>query len=299
MRTLNDSEKAEYIRAVKCTQSLPNITSFAGVQNRFDDFQAVHINTADLIHYVGHFLPWHRRFVSIYETTLRTECDYKGSIPYWDWTQDVKPGGNILNSPIFDPVTGFGGDGVPGTYDLPDNLPDSSSIMTTAFVGCVMDGPFSRENFIIHLGPGRLITSHCLVRGVDNKYDKFLNSEAVGRALSQPTFEKFRVELEGTPSIEHPNEHGSGHLVIGGDLSNLYSSPGDPIFFLHHSNLDRLWWSWEMMDPLRRLDDMSGKTVKSKETALEFLLHYDALGNTIPIRDVMDIRDFPLCYVYE
>lgn len=54
-----------------------------------------------------------------------------------------------------------------------------------------------------------------------------------------------------------------------------------------------------MTDPLHRLGDMSGKTVKSKELALDFLLHYDALGNTIPIRDVMDIRDFPLCYVYE
>ena len=133
---------------------------------------------------------------------------------------------SILASPIFDSMTGFGGDGVPGTYTLPSYLPPTSSIMASSFVGCVLDGPFARGNYTIHLGPGKLITSHCLVRGIDNKYDKFLSSEAVGRAMSQPTFEKFRVELEGTPTVEHPNEHGSGHLVVGGDLGNLYSSPG-------------------------------------------------------------------------
>jgi hypothetical protein len=31
--------------------------------------------------------------------------------------------------------------------------------------------------------------------------------------------------------------HGAGHYSVGGDNSDLYSSPNDPNFFLH-----RLWW---------------------------------------------------------
>ncbi|KAF9553245.1 hypothetical protein CPC08DRAFT_713919 [Agrocybe pediades] len=59
----------------------------------------------------------------------------------------------------------------------------------------------------------------------------------------------FRVELGEEDGL---SEHASGHLVIDGDLGNLYSSPRlvcssfilllDPLFFLHDANLDRLWW---------------------------------------------------------
>jgi tyrosinase len=44
------------------------------------------------------------------------------------------------------------------------------------------------------------------------------------------------AELEGTP-------HGNTHVFIGGDMSDMVS-PRDPIFFLHHCNIDRLWAQW-------------------------------------------------------
>jgi hypothetical protein len=67
---------------------------------------------------------------------------------------------SLLDSPIFDPITGFGGDGVPGTY-IPLNTANGVH-MPNSFVGCVQDGPFS--SYILSLGPGKLITDHCLVR---------------------------------------------------------------------------------------------------------------------------------------
>jgi Common central domain of tyrosinase len=27
-------------------------------------------------------MPWHRRFVSLYENAMRDECDYEGAMPY-------------------------------------------------------------------------------------------------------------------------------------------------------------------------------------------------------------------------
>lgn len=35
-------------------------------------------------------------------------------------------------------------------------------------------------------------------------------------------------------------------------------SPGDPVFYLHHSWLDKLWWDWQNLDIENRLTDMGG-----------------------------------------
>ncbi|PPQ80872.1 hypothetical protein CVT25_001881 [Psilocybe cyanescens] len=373
-RTLSDAHKAEYIRAVKCTRTLPKITSYRGVQSRFDDFQAVHIHTAASIHWAGHFLPWHRRFVTLYEKTLRDECGFRGAIPYWDWTQDVA--GNksqahktpnfdnklIRTSPVFDPVTGFGGDGVKGTYTLPGNITAASQVLPSTFGGCVMDGPFGYNasdpnSFAVHVGPGKLVTTHCLVRGIDDSYKRFLSADVVKHALEQQTYEQFRLALEGgvddddskSEESQHEreeavpdndstpvSEHASGHMVVGGELGNLYSSPGEPLFFLHHANLDRIWWNWQVMDLDRRLIDMSGNIVSSNPhenstqdmdldtgtgeeqddddgeydgidssqlnasstVTLDVSLRFGPLGRKIPIRDIMDITSFPSCYLY-
>jgi hypothetical protein len=42
--------------------------------------------------------------------------------------------------------------------------------------------------------------------------------------------------------------HGYVHMSVGGnngDMGNLELAAGDPIFYAHHSNIDRLWYSWE------------------------------------------------------
>ena len=39
------------------------------------------------------------------------------------------------------------------------------------------------------------------------------------------------------------------------------SSPGDPLFYLHHTWLDKLWWNWQSRDLAHRLTDISGPNV--------------------------------------
>ncbi len=42
--------------------------------------------------------------------------------------------------------------------------------------------------------------------------------------------------------------HAAIHIAIGGTM-NSSSSPADPIFFLHHANLDRIWSEWQVKNP--------------------------------------------------
>jgi len=297
-RTLNSSQKYAYIDAVICLHKLPAITTFKGVKTRFDDFQALHINLTDEIHLVGQFLPWHRRFVNVYETALRNECGYSGAQPYWNWSQDVDYKNTFIHSPVFDPKTGFGGNGyhVPGYAGLFGN---ESSIGGFTGGGCITDGPFA--SFNLSVGPGTTVTNHCLQRAFNTKAPPFLNSTQVANTTKQPTFESFRIELEGSPITPSFRIHDGGHLAVGAEMSNRYSSPGDPIFYLHHANLDRIWWEWQEQHLARRLIEISGRSSVDPpfvNVTLAFKLKMGILAPLVSIGDVMDIRKELLCYEY-
>jgi peroxiredoxin len=43
------------------------------------------------------------------------------------------------------------------------------------------------------------------------------------------------------------NPHFFTHIAIGGDMADFATVGGDPLFYLHHCNLDRLWESWNRL----------------------------------------------------
>jgi tyrosinase len=131
----------------------------------------------------------------------------------------------LLESPVFDPISGFGGSGVPGTYVLPEDPDGTSKFYNPAtFVGCVQDGPFASQ--VVRLGPGKLITEHCLVRGVDDKHKPLLTSRSVANTTKLSSYLEFHVDLEGEPRTTTNRIHDGGHIAVGGEMSNFYSSPG-------------------------------------------------------------------------
>jgi tyrosinase len=54
------------------------------------------------------------------------------------------------------------------------------------------------------------------------------------------TTNAFEPQLESAP-------HNPVHNLIGGEMANM-TSPRDPIFYLHHANIDRLWHAWALPD---------------------------------------------------
>jgi tyrosinase len=49
--------------------------------------------------------------------------------------------------------------------------------------------------------------------------------------------------------------HNYIHNFIGGDMPKAERAPLDPIFWLHHANVDRLWTEWERLNPGRTIND--------------------------------------------
>ncbi|KAF7313884.1 Tyrosinase central domain-containing protein [Mycena chlorophos] len=304
-RALTGNEQLGYIAAVQCLQGLPTITGLHGAKTRFDDFQAVHVVQAEAVHLVGHFLPWHRYFLHTFENALRGECGYEGSIPYWDWSRDIDNGVPLSRSPIFHPLSGFGGNGA----DVPNYAGQFGNLSLMASAGwvppgggggCVTDGPFA--GYMLNVGPGTNITRHCLQRAFNDNLKGFLTGARVVDVMAQTTFEAFRTELEGAPVTSTMRLHDAGHNTVGGEMADRYSSPGDPIFYSHHGFLDKLWADWIDLDFSPRVVDMSGRSTVDppyQNVTLSYELDLLGLAPVMEIREMMDTRSELLCYIYE
>nr|URY20122.1 polyphenol oxidase 1 [Lyophyllum decastes] len=268
-RQLTSTEQQEYIAAEQCLQSLPSKTGLPGVVTRFDDMQAIHQIQSEIIHNVGQFLAFHRLYVRVHEELLREECGYTGAQPWWNETMDD---GHYIDSPLFKPDA-FGGNGASDT-------------------GCVVDGPFA--NYTLHLGPGHDITDHCLTRHINNALGA--GSFFVEKALNATNYSDMDTFM-----VKVPGPHPAGHSAVGGEMANPTSSPGDPIFFLHHAWIDRIWSTWQARDPSTRLTAISGYTTTSSPfvpTTLDYELNLFGIRPNATIRDVMDISGDRICVEY-
>jgi tyrosinase len=68
----------------------------------------------------------------------------------------------------------------------------------------------------------------------------------VDNVTAATSFARFQRRLELGPHVDV-------HVAVGGEdgsgTMNSASSPADPIFWLHHANIDRLWAKWQTDHP--------------------------------------------------
>ncbi|EUC60359.1 tyrosinase tyrosinase: common central domain protein [Rhizoctonia solani AG-3 Rhs1AP] len=272
-RRFSRAEQAEWIRAVNCLNKKPasgklvppvdlskyeyydQIVPVTKDSSYQDELTYVHMNLNPIIHNTGLFLPWHRWYLQSWTDALRTQCGYKGVTPYWAWEFDT---GNFEKSSIFnaDKTSGL------GTWG------DANDDYT------VKDGGFWNMTFAYptrhHLRRKYVPFPYMAPAGVDPSlypYDTFKGANLtftlgeVLKLLAQPTgdFKKFQYYMEQAQSM-----HTSVHMILGGDLGGLCPanatpaecpfsgaptiSPNEPMFFLHHGNIDRLWWLWQKLN---------------------------------------------------
>jgi tyrosinase len=83
-------------------------------------------------------------------------------------------------------------------------------------------------------------------------------------------------------------------------MADVASSPGDPIFFMHHSFIDRNWRVWQNADPAR-VSEVGGNTVadgSGPQLDLSFVLTSMGLRDDVTVGDVIDSQGGHLCYQY-
>jgi tyrosinase len=99
-RSLSAADQASFVQAVQCLINLPPSGAFAsaGSGNRYEDLVAVHLQMTSTIHMFPQFLPWHRYYVSIFESMLREECSYTAPLPWWNEELDA---GHFSTAPLF------------------------------------------------------------------------------------------------------------------------------------------------------------------------------------------------------
>jgi len=162
------------------------------------------------------FLGWHRRYLVAFErelqrvdALLRPGAMEKLGVPYWTW-QDPIPTWMEDFLPAPDPTTGAA---PPVRKEAP---------------------PPEKANA--------------------NDLDLIVNQFSLQDAQlsDRNDYTKFTCGLEGwglRPDGSSLPGHNHGHAWIGGIMNNTSTSPSDPMFWLHHAEVDRLWEIWRQANP--------------------------------------------------
>ena len=188
------------------------------------------------------FLPWHRWFLLLLEWQFQRVLGAQNfGLPYWDWAADGdQPVPQQRQQPLWT-AQWIGGDGAG---------PSNS----------VTSGPFQVGNgFRVHIegdNQRRIwATNRALQRTLGRGVADLPMTAQVSAVLNQanydePTWNAFsadglRNRLEGwAPRPTMPHLHNRVHVWTGGDMGPA-TSPNDPVFFLNHCNVDRIWAGWQ------------------------------------------------------
>lgn len=135
-----------------------------------------------------------------------------------------------------------------------------------------VDGPFA--DYVNAIGPGYLITDHCIDHNISDAASEDSPPSGVEKCHGYDNWDDAWACME---SIPHQGGHGGVGLQVSYSLlatllmqlSDLFqdgypnSPPGDPIFYLHHTWLDKVWWDWQAMDLPGRLEEMGGTNLQT------------------------------------
>jgi tyrosinase len=204
------------------------------------------------------FLPWHRVMLLLLEQNLqRVLNDTTFGLPYWDWAADGdRPPARQTSSRIW-ANNCMGGSGNPVT------------------TGPFAFSPTNRTSWrvrVIGTGTGSMVqVNQGLRRALAASVATLPRTASVNLALALTPFDAstwdtsssgFRNRLEGwrtEATTSPPGLHNRVHVWVGGDMAPS-SSPNDPVFYLNHCNVDRLWEGWMLRNGRTYLPSASAPT---------------------------------------
>ena len=222
------------------------------------------------------FLTWHRPYVALYEQQIYAIVQdiagefssvngsvYKTAaetfrIPFWDWAAPALDGQHVMPPSIssaahVEVVTPNGTQTIPNplyqyqfhplnSTDLPDSpfstwpntlrYPDSNNVNATS-----QDGKILEE---LDQNQGTYAKRYLNLLESYSNYSKFSNKAWMPNAANAPG---------SYDSLESLHDAIHGLIGNGGHFTYNEYSAFDPVFFLHHANVDRLFAIWQAIYP--------------------------------------------------
>lgn len=182
-----------------------------------------------------YFLPWHRAYLDMYEkAVIELTGHTRFAMPYWDWsTQRAYPAAFTeplyqgRPNPLFSPLAGD--DARQVRKPVPNLPPNETGLekISALFNATIL------ENF----GGGR-------------PFDETVTPPQVQSNVSPVWLGRRGAisELEWGP-------HNYVHDEVNGYM-NHPAAARDPLFFLHHSNVDRIWENWILQGHVNTTDPL-------------------------------------------
>ncbi len=179
-------------------------------------------------HQSWYFPPWHRGYLIALEAQIRQAVVALGgpstwALPYWNY---FGPAAQYKIPPAFTQKM------------LPDGVTPNPLLVTARY------GPKSNGDIFIPIPP---VSQNCMSNNL------YTGSNA---QTPRPGFGGPQTGFShggGSSGNLESNPHNQVHVDVGGNapsgsLYGLMSDPGtaalDPIFYLHHANIDRMWAHW-------------------------------------------------------
>ncbi|KAF2252924.1 Di-copper centre-containing protein [Trematosphaeria pertusa] len=262
--SMNNNDRQSFVNAVKCLIGKPASGQFSAARNRYEDLVALHQTLTVNVHNNSKFLIWHRYLLWTFEDILRSECGFTGPLPWFDETRYP---GRFSQSSIFS-SSWFGGIALGGR--------------------CVTDGQFA--GLTLNIGPGSGNTAHCLARNGDASQTQNCNSALLNAINARTDYADMAYYAEG-------GLHAWAHNGIGAVMADVYASPGDPVFWLHHAFIDRNYRIWQNADAAR-VTYIDGTDRVGNPLTLDTVVSVNGLRPNVKVRDIINTLDGKLCYKY-
>ena len=281
VRALSDAEKSDFVNAVlslkgEPSKSIPNVNTYdtyvvwhvramANATSWIDDDPTDPSPTRrNSAHRGPAFLPWHREFLRRFEADLqRVSGKPDLGLPYWDWENShtfptfLSGDGTLLEATDQEPIVYFMAVN-DGPFRLNREAPTNGWLAVDGTGTPV--GPLQRAFGVAEVSQRDPNTGDQVFDPAGQRVlvpATLPDLKQVQHALSiaeydadpwdeSPDLESFRNVLEGW--WRGPRLHNLVHVWVGGSMGPG-TSPNDPVFFLHHCNVDRLWADWQSKHP--------------------------------------------------
>lgn len=225
------------------------------------------------------FLPWHRYMMLALERELRrvlAKDDFR--LPYWSWTADAA---DPVNSALWGPQV-MGGTGSPvgsGPFQRfgPNGLEWEIRLAQNPNTGQLQQ---------VSRGLRRDIATH--------PFGTIPDTTAVNDGIALSTYDAFPWDNNASGATFRQRVEGPLHDVVhvwvgnvSGDMS-LGTSPNDPVFFLHHANIDRIWRAWQERVGMNVYLPLDSEPAWLDRHRLNDMLH-NLFGETVSPADMLDV----------